>query len=353
MVSDLGANRLMFGNGAGVTVEYTRDGGTTWTDYGLATIDRSAIFSTGVSIRIGKSDSTNNAIKVGTDNYKNYKVRVTITTNSFGIYTQLNKFVIYCSTSGSQGSKVTLTARTKANKDAGNDTWTNCGSMNLGGWPGYNVLNTSNITTYGNQNSHFQELRFLFEDTVAPTNTGSEQYLGLCISRIMGFGGVGWQTPSNMARNGHLYTYDASQNATFPAKISATEFIGPIVRTLATSGTIAETNLLTVTGSTDAFKLTYACPEGNKGLVKLYTIDDGNETISIGNYVSSTYKEAISVTNGSATITGSLTGTASTAKAYDTSFTGTNSIKSALDGKQNTLTVMTDTEVSDLLGAMA
>ena len=77
-----------------------------------------------------------------------------------------------------------------------------------------------------------------------------------------------------------------------------------------------------------------------------------NDVLSFGNLVGSEYKQAINITNGSATITGSLTGTASTAKAYDTSFTGTNSIKLALDGKQNTLTVMTDTEVSDLLGAM-
>lgn len=31
-----------------------------------------------------------------------------------------------------------------------------------------------------------------------------------------------------MARDGHLYSYDNSQNATFPAKVTATEFIGAI-----------------------------------------------------------------------------------------------------------------------------
>ena len=38
------------------------------------------------------------------------------------------------------------------------------------------------------------------------------------------FGGVGWVVPSNMARDGHLYTYDASQHATFPGAITATMF---------------------------------------------------------------------------------------------------------------------------------
>jgi len=228
MISELGANRFAFGKAAGIVVEYTRDGGTTWVDYGLTDAQKSAIFSTGQSIRIGKSDSTNNAIKVGTNNYKNYKVRVTITTNTFGVYSQLNKFVIYCSTSGSQGPKVTLSGRTRANVSAGTDTWSNFGTMTLGGWSGYNVLNTGYITTYGNQNSHFQQLRFLFEDTVAPTNADNEQYQGLSVSRILGFGGVGWQTPSTMASNGHLYAYDYAKNATFPANVTATSFTGSL-----------------------------------------------------------------------------------------------------------------------------
>lgn len=37
----------------------------------------------------------------------------------------------------------------------------------------------------------------------------------------MGFGGVGWTTPSNRAKTGHIYTYDSSQNVTFPAAITS------------------------------------------------------------------------------------------------------------------------------------
>lgn len=44
----------------------------------------------------------------------------------------------------------------------------------------------------------------------------------------MGFGGVGWTIPSNMAKNGHLYSYDNSQNATFPAHVTSTQFNGPL-----------------------------------------------------------------------------------------------------------------------------
>lgn len=38
----------------------------------------------------------------------------------------------------------------------------------------------------------------------------------------MGFGGVGWTTPSNMAKYGTIYSYDYNQNAFFPAGLSAT-----------------------------------------------------------------------------------------------------------------------------------
>ena len=39
---------------------------------------------------------------------------------------------------------------------------------------------------------------------------------------------MGWTTPSNMARNGHLYSYDNNQNATFPAQVTATQFNGEL-----------------------------------------------------------------------------------------------------------------------------
>ena len=47
MISELGANRLAFGIGEGISIEYSRDGGSTWTDYGLPADTRSSILSTG------------------------------------------------------------------------------------------------------------------------------------------------------------------------------------------------------------------------------------------------------------------------------------------------------------------
>ena len=81
-----------------------------------------------------------------------------------------------------------------------------------------------------------------------------------------------------------------------------------LVRSLAGSGTIAATNIVSVTGSTDGFKIDYSATTSDLGKTTIYTTDDANAVISIGNNVSGTYKEAISIANGSATINGSLTG---------------------------------------------
>jgi hypothetical protein len=95
---------------------------------------------------------------------------------------------------------------------------------------------------------------------------------------------------------------------------------GAITRSLASSGTIATTNLFSVSGSTDGFKVDYAAATADKGVTTLYTTDDADAKISIGNTVSSTYKEAISIANGSATINGYVPAAAS-AKSVDTSIT--------------------------------
>lgn len=73
------------------------------------------------------------------------------------------------------------------------------------------------ITTYGNTAaSQYGRIRFTFK-----ANGGNTNYNGFQVSKIMGFGGVGWTTPSTMAKTGHLYSYDAGQNATFPAQVTA------------------------------------------------------------------------------------------------------------------------------------
>ena len=211
MIGDLGANRLAFVPPAGISVEYSRDSGTTWQDYGATDAQKLGLTSTGATFIIGKADSSNKATE-------RYMLRISLRTSAGKVYTQLNKFALYISTNGSNGSYCTIRARTQDNYLNKVDKWVVfANKQSISGWSGWNIINTSTITTYGNTaSSQYGEIQFIFGCT-----SGSTSYVGLQIQRLMGFGGVGWTTPSTMAKTGHIYTYDSSQNVTFPAAITS------------------------------------------------------------------------------------------------------------------------------------
>lgn len=215
MISELGANRFAFGNPKGITVEYSNDAGNTWLDYGESDINKGRLLVDGYPFVIGKVKSSTPA---------NDMLRVTIDTSistGIGIYSKLNKFCIDISTNGSQGTYCTIQKALQNAPTVFTDVVTN---VPISGWSGYNIINTDNIITYGNDpTAQYGRLRFIFGNTGNPTD-----YPGMAVNKICAFGGVGWTTPSNMAKNGHLYTYDYAQNATFPANVTATKFIGTL-----------------------------------------------------------------------------------------------------------------------------
>lgn len=279
MVPALGANRLAFVPAAGIKVEYSRDNGTTWSDYELNDSQKTAIFSgpqVSTTAVIGKPGSKNPSTNKYDNASVNNRLRITILTNFASVYTQLNKFVIYCSTSGSDGCKCTIDGRTKANYDANSSTWTTfADGVTISGWSGFNVINTPSITTYGNTSNQYVELRFTFYCTSAGSMA---TYGGLQISNIYGFGGVGWTTPSTMAKWGQVYTYDASQNVTFPATVAA--------KTFSEDGTSLANKYLGKTAkAADSDKL------------------DGNDSTYYLNYNNLSNKPTFSFSNGVLTIT--------------------------------------------------
>lgn len=214
MVPELGANRFAFGNPKGITIEYSNDAGKTWKDYGASDLQKLRLTSIGDSFVIGKVKSSTPA---------NDMLRITFnTTSNDGIscYTILNKFVIYISTNGSQNCYCTIQQAKYGAPSTFEDVAT---KVNMTGWSGYNIINTKNINTSSGsgQPDRYSKIRFIFGNT---GNTGN--YPGMTIYKIYAFGGVGWVTPSNMAKYGRLYYYDEAQNATFPAKVTATSFIG-------------------------------------------------------------------------------------------------------------------------------
>lgn len=215
MIPELGANRFAFGDPQGITIEYSNDGGNTWKDYGADPVAKGRLLSDGYPFIIGKVKSSTPA---------NDMLRITIDTSTktgINCYTKLNKFVIKISTQGSVGCYCTIQ---KALQSTPTNFLNVVSKVNINGQTGYNVINVPTITTYGNEeNFQYGRLRFIFGSTGNNTS-----YSGLAILNIYAFGGVGWNVPSNMAANGHLYGYDYNQNAIFPANVTATNFIGTL-----------------------------------------------------------------------------------------------------------------------------
>ena len=218
MVPELGANRLAFISADSIEIQYSRDNGSTWASYNTSDGNKINIFNgIGTDYYLGASSETS-------IDKSAYQLRIIITINTAEIYTVLNKFVILCLTGGSSNCWCTIDGQTKANADAGKSIWDIFSNKTpIDGWPGYSVINTSEIATYWDNASYqYQKLRFTF----GATNPSSNTYSGLIIKKIFGFGGMGWVTPSNMAKTGHLYSWDYAQNAIFPAAITATAFKG-------------------------------------------------------------------------------------------------------------------------------
>lgn len=248
MVPDLGANRFAFIPASAWKIEYSRDSGATWTDYGASDGQKLALTSEGVGLSIGKADSSHKATSA-------YMLRLTLTTTGV-VYSVLNKFLLYVSTNGSSGCYVTIQGRTKANLDAKNDTWTGFVSkVPISGWSGWNVINTNGITTHGNSAGHYAQLRFIFGCTSSNT-----AYNGLQIQKLFAYGGVGWTVPSNMAKNGHMYKYDYNQNVSFPKKLY-----------------VNESKEVLATGQTNTFTGTQAFNSG-----KIYLGQGDNNSLDLG-----------------------------------------------------------------------
>lgn len=220
MVPELGSDHFCFCPPSNVDIEYSIDGGKTWIDYGLTIDQKWKLFSLGADYAIGKCASNNQS----TDNL----LRITMRAAGV-IYTQIKKFIFYISTNGSRQSYVTI----ETQKD-GSDFKAYGGKHYLEGWSGYSVVNFKIISEQSVAGDfRFGTTRYCNADTIRFTFghegfADNNPYKGLTVKRIMAFGGTCWNAPSNMATNGHLYSYNYKQESLFPATVSAPNFIGKV-----------------------------------------------------------------------------------------------------------------------------
>lgn len=213
MIDVLGANRSAFFPGEYVDIEYSRDDGVTWNVYGgLTTLQKTGLFSSGTTIYIGNAQNNDVADE-------HFQLKIIMNTKGASFYTELNKFAIYLATSGSTCCWGSIDIRLQKNQEDDIDTWRNIANkVPMVGWTGWNIINTSKFITCANTDSgstsKYSQIRFTFGCTGYSGNGTTNR--GLNIQKIMCFGGVGWQTPSNMASTGHLYRYDSEQTMFVP-----------------------------------------------------------------------------------------------------------------------------------------
>lgn len=227
------ANRAQFAKPAGITIEYSTDGGSTWTDYGATDAQKIALVSgIGSNFYIGKKTSSITT---------NDKLRITVDALACGIYTALKTVLINFSSSGAQNSTILIEQALMGSKT----TFTTIGTYGISGWSGWNSYPV-NLGTFGGssgQTSNIDVLRF----TLSIGSVNSSYSNAATISDMLFFGTTYWQYPSNMAKTGHLYSWDYNQNATFPANITANS--GTITGKYLTASTSATTPQITISSA--------------------------------------------------------------------------------------------------------
>ena len=204
------ANRLAFGKPEGITIEYSRDGGSTWVNYG-ATDDQKLKLVSGIG----------NTFMIGgtsTNVTTNYQLRITLNAYKMHVYTHAKKLLVNISTNGANNCRMKVEYALLGSQT----TFVNINTYAITGWSGWNSIPIDFPLGGGsNQTNNRAVLRLTF--TIGSIN--SKYSNALSISDIAIYGSTYWTYNSEMAKTGHLYQYDSSQNATFPKNVKAISFV--------------------------------------------------------------------------------------------------------------------------------
>ena len=229
------ANRFAFAKPAGIIIEYSTNGSTYSTYNTTDAAKVNLVSGIGSTYYIGARSSSTTV---------NDKLRITLNATNMGLYTRLRKLLINISTGYSSGSNVIIEKAMKGSET----TFSTVGTYNISGWSGWNSIPISAAFGGGNnQTGNIAVLRLTF----GITGVNSEQTSNaLTIMDIIGIGDTYWSYPSTMAKTGNIYTYDSSQNTTFPANVTATTFVGALSGNATTATTATKLGSSTVGGVT-------------------------------------------------------------------------------------------------------
>lgn len=257
MIDIARANRLVFLPADQIIIEQTVDGGITWTDAGFDDKRKAGLFdgTTDFALGIPKIDGKENAL---------CGLRVTITAMEYNVpdgtaetdkynywnktyvkraerYCSLDSFYIWCS---SASNRIKIKIEMATGNKASN--WVTCFSDDTFGMTGeaggncINITNNNGWYTFGGDTTQYDNfwnyrLTFMTASNRLNDNITIRPEITQSIISICGYGENIWTKPNRLAYNGHLYTWDSSQNATFPANITANIFKGSLNGNAATA----------------------------------------------------------------------------------------------------------------------
>lgn len=290
------ANRFAFAKPAGITIEYSTNGSTYST------------YSTTDSAKVNLVSGIGSTYYIGarsTSTTVNDKLRITLNATNMGLYTRLRKLLINISTSYASGSNVIIEKAMKGSES----TFTTIGTYNISGWSGWNSIPINSAFGGGsNQTGNIAVLRLTFGITGVNTAQTSN---ALQIQDIIGIGDTYWSYPSTMAKTGHIYSYDSSQNTTFPANVTATAFVGALSGNATTATNVAWSGVTSKPSYYDAKAIkgitrsgttfTYTCMDGTTGT---FTQQDNNTDTKVTNTLATTTKAYVTGTTSASTNTG-------------------------------------------------
>ena len=246
LVSTVRANRLAFLPASQIIIEKTIDGGTTWTDAGVSDANKTSLFSEqrpGIAIPlIDGVRNVNCGLRITFTAMKYNVPEGTTETNKYNYwsstyvtaqerYCQLKEFYFWLSSS-SDGISVKVQRATGASPN----NWTTIFENNewaATGWSGNDYVRFAQATFGGSTNQTTQpwnyRIIFFTRDSNGGTNLStSSTTQSQVIQEIRGYGDTWWTRSNNLMAEDRLYTFDSSKNATFPANLTATKFIGPL-----------------------------------------------------------------------------------------------------------------------------
>lgn len=185
-----------------ITVEYSSNGGSTWSDYGLTDVQKQDLFalSTSSNIKLSKSSpvSTNDCVR--------------ITIEPLDRYVSFDQLYVWFST-GSHTCALDLERSTIGAKDTFSFIRKD---VPLGGWSGPNVINFPYGTFGGgtSQTNNAYKYRITFKTIKLGSGTQSPT-----ISDIRFYGENAWIIPNDMVKNDYPFSWDRDMNVNFPKQL--------------------------------------------------------------------------------------------------------------------------------------